>query len=195
MKGFNFPPPTGPYKLSLNSKAPWRSFDRVRVQVSLHNPRYEGAKWQAINEWCCHRFKHVDIILSDTLQRHNGADAKKARQEGDAWLLRNPVKGNLIRWDELLADPSYKPAATKVQNAYRDDKAFRARLNSKARNHQSGPEFLLEELAVFSFLFERPAIDLYAGSWIRDLFKPLGLQGNVLSVDLERNRAWPRLVA
>lgn len=172
-----YPPPTGPYKVCIVQNADWHDVSSCRIQVSVGNQKYEGAKWLALTEWCTARFDRTTIILSDTLQRHNLATSPAlawdiSRHEGDKWLARNRSAFPVIRWDELLSDPRY-PAA-------------RQRVNRIA---ESG-EFLREELAVFSFLLDGDAVNIYAGSWIVEPLYRIGLTPRRIAVDFVKNRAF-----
>lgn len=200
MKGFSYPAPTGPYKVCLNSKTNWQDFTLCRIQVSVGNPRYEGAKYQALLEWCRHRFDAVEIIVSDTLQRHNlrrkleidhATAWKLSRLEGQEWLKRNPCPDDfkLTGWDDLLKHPLYSVRRVAIDRHYDTNFAFRAAVDSKAEKYGC-PDFLLEEIAIFSFLFETPAVDIYAGSWITDVLRTIDLYPNALSVDFTHNKAY-----
>lgn len=200
MKGFNYPAPTGPYKVCLNRKTDWQVFNSCRIQVSVGNPRYEGAKYQALLEWCYHRFDNVEIILSDTLQRYNlrqqmGIDNatawKLSRLEGQAWLKRNPCPYDfkVTCWDELLKHPSFSMRRGAIDRQYKKNPAFRSLVDAAAEKYGNA-DFLLEEIAVFSFLFKDPAVDVYAGSWITDILNAIGLYPNALSVDFTHNKAF-----
>ena len=52
--------------------------------------------------------------------------------------------------------------------------------------------FLIEGkfYSIFSFLFETPAVDIYAGSWITDVLRTIDLYPNALSVDFTHNKAY-----
>ncbi len=211
MKGFNYPAATGPYKLEITKKASWRDYDTARFQISVGKSRYEGDKLFALCEWASHRFAHVDIIVSDTLQRHNhrfnlGCDAasawKLSRTEGDQWLERNSdalsrlPSYRVIRWDELLNDERFQPITiTPTLERALDDtiKAFWLRQKHPDEawfsfyNHSHA--FLWEELSVFFFLFDTPAMDIYAGSWFMALMEGLWPDKDYMSVDYIRNKS------
>lgn len=198
------------YKVCINKRYGTLSADNCRIQVSIGNPKYEGEKFVALMEWAKRRYKRVDVIVSDTLQRHNlpepdsAATWNKTRREGLAWIKRNRTasKGvELIMWDDLLAHPAYKAATNEIANAVKKT-AIREEIENTARRFTqrngssvtASTDFLLEELAVFSVLFQHPAIDVYAGSWISNIFEALQEKVPVfenircLQIDFERKR-------
>ncbi|MES9948970.1 MAG: hypothetical protein ABW118_08430 [Candidatus Thiodiazotropha sp.] len=198
------------YKVCINKRYGTLSAENCRVQVSIGNPKYEGEKFVALMEWANRRYKRIDVIVSDTLQRHNlpepdsAATWNKTRHEGLAWIKRNrrALQGTgLVMWDDLLVHPAYKAATNEIANAVKmtavwDEIENTARQFAR-RNGSSiaaSTDFLLEELAVFSVIFQHPAIDVYAGSWISNIFDVLQEKVPVfnnircLQVDFERKR-------
>ncbi|MCB9989318.1 MAG: hypothetical protein H6868_08325 [Rhodospirillales bacterium] len=199
------------YKVCINKRYGTLSTGNCRVQVSVGSPKYEGEKFAALMEWAVRRYEHVQVIVSDTLQRHNGPEPdspaawNKARRQGMEWIKRNrlALEGvELVMWDDLLAHPSYGPAASEIAAALRQA-PVRSQIEGTAqqfarRNGASvvaSINFLTEELAAFALLFQKPAIDVYAGSWISNIFEELKVEmpvfGNVrcLQVDFERDKS------
>lgn len=162
----------------------------------------------ALTEWCASRFIETEIVVSDTLQRHNlpldmAAAWNFSREEGEKWLRRNAValQGHTIaRWDELLQHPDYPPCMQAIEDGLADRDAQKS-LTSMAEqfsNRRNVPlekctAFLKEELAVFHFMMQEPAVDIYAGSWITALFDTLSLATfeslHCLEVDFERKKS------
>jgi tRNA-dependent cyclodipeptide synthase len=208
MKGFNYPAPTGKYKVCINKKAPWQKYSHCRLQISVGKERYEGEKFRALCEWASHRFEHVTLIVSDTLQRHNyrhqlgcnpSAAWKISRMDGDKWLKNNkdalamlPSK-TIIRWDELLEDLQYLDVVTSSLDCALDktieDFWKRNPYGDRASFYMHSRHFLLEELSVFTYLFEEPAIDIYAGSWFQELMNVTFPEKDYMAVDYTRNKA------
>jgi tRNA-dependent cyclodipeptide synthase len=104
----------------------WRSFDRCWISVSVGQPYNEGAKLAALVEWVNRHsdnpFKHCDVLVADSLQRHNLHDDAsdralahdRANRAGAAWIARNAetlgalqLPWRIVRWDEALAHPEY----------------------------------------------------------------------------------------
>ena len=211
MKNINYPQPSGTYKICINRKAPWRNYETCRLQISVGKPRYEGEKFRALCEWASHRFGHVIYIVSDTLQRHNilyetgcspAVAWKLSRHAGDAWLARNGAamslsrNADIVRWDDLLHHPAFMPL-TPMPDL---EGALAATIGDfwRRHGHDGNPTplftrhsraFLLEELGVFSFLFDDPAIDIYAGSWFEELMRVQFPLKDYLAVDYTRNKA------
>lgn len=211
--GSEYPAPTGVYKVCVNKKGPWRAYDAARIQVSIGNPGYEGAKLRALCEWCAARFDRTGIVVSDTLRRHNLVFAgmapdralATARADGDAWIARNAAalalipRAEILRWDDLLADPSRRPTPETPEIARvlaETVAAFaaRRRVDEPLREAfvRHSEDFLREELSVFEILFRRPAIDIYAGSWIEDLIAAVFPGKDYIGVDFTRNLAAPQ---
>lgn len=229
-----FPAPRGPYKVSLKNSVPWQEFATQRIQISIGNANTEGDKFFALCEWAAARFERVSLIVSDTLQRHNlgfeealsmpGAWAL-ARSSGDAWLLRNAdalrllPEARMVRWDNLLADPRYAPALSRLQALSKQESAFAAAIDAtveafwrrnaerlgsvrRGRFDASSKAFLLEELAVFTFLCADAGLDAYAGSWLEGIFTVLRAEPEAffdafrrdwLQVDFTRNKSFSGL--
>lgn len=195
------------YRVTVNGKYGSRPSDKARIQISIGNPKYEGAKLLALTEWCSARFKETEVIVSDTLQRHNlPCDMATAwnltREEGDKWLRRNAValEGlKIIRWDELLQHDDYASSFERIEEGLKDSKAYAAFLDmvhgfSSRRSLplEKCAAFLQEELAIFHFMMQEPAVDIYAGSWVSSIFDALSLPAfkdlHCLEVDFERKK-------
>lgn len=192
------------YKVCINKRYGDLESDYARLQVSVGNPRYEGAKLQALADFCRRRYIHTTIVLSDTLQRHNKPDPARywmaCRREGQEWLERNReyLQGfTIVRWDNYLIDERYVKARQAIDQRTAQGEAYQALMAMAANHHHAAPleqcvEFLREELAVFSFMMEEKAIDVYAGSWITSLLQSIDLPVfshiRCLSVDLERKK-------
>jgi tRNA-dependent cyclodipeptide synthase len=196
MKGFNYPTPTGKYKVTIVNGGGWQQQKRCRIQMSLRNPKYEDDKLYGILEWASARFEQIDFILSDTLLRHNlmfekGITEEKAHLEslrlGDEWLERNRVHFlgfkniNIVRWDQCLSMPIVNTHIKKLKNACSNYPEFRNNVNNVVNGFWSrkyndngiyelfatnGINYLIEELSVFGVLFKDSAIDVYAGEWV-----------------------------
>jgi len=141
-RAVQYPPPSGPYKVSLKNRLPWQGHAHVRLQVSVGAEVYEGAKLHALAEWAAMRFRSVDVIVSDTLQRFNRMPAlgeaeahRLTRAEGDAWLARNAQALTLLpgrrirRWDDLLADAAYPAGRDLIGRTMAADAACKAALD------------------------------------------------------------------
>ena len=227
-----FPPPSGPYKVSPKNIVRWQRADTVRLQISVGKPVYEGDKFFALCEWAAQRFDHVELIVSDSLQRHNlmmsgamdeAAAHRISNLDGEAWLLRNAraitqiTTPEIIRWDTLIADPRFNLARVHLDYLYQIDASFSAALEGTidafwqrnteawatqqerldARMHSRA--FLLEELAVFTYLCAPAGLDVYAGSWLEAIFAALACHNTPmhaafrkpwLQVDFTRNKGF-----
>jgi tRNA-dependent cyclodipeptide synthase len=196
MKGFNYPAPTGKYKVTILTGSGWQGQKKCRIQMSLRNPKYEGDKLYGILEWASTRFKEVDFILSDTLLRHNlmfeeGISEKeahiKSQKLGTEWLDRNSHYFNefeniqIVRWSDLISLSCLNDYLEILTTTFLNNPELKNSVNGVvngfwSRKYNSdgvyelfaknGVNYLLEELAVFGILFEDKAIDVYAGQWV-----------------------------
>ncbi len=194
------------YRVTVNGTYGQRAANRARIQVSVGNPKYEGNKLVALIKWCASRFEETEIILSDTLQRYNYSSGDAAwdesRQEGDRWIERNAetLKGlKITRWDDLLRDDAFMPSMQKIESGLNNPEARKCLFEMAARfstRNDIPPEkciaFLKEELAVFHFLMQAPAVDIYAGTWVTNIFETLSLpvfeNAQCIVVDFERKK-------
>ncbi|MBU0800569.1 MAG: tRNA-dependent cyclodipeptide synthase, partial [Alphaproteobacteria bacterium] len=194
--------------------------------------KHDGDKFFALAEWAAARFDHVNLIVSDTLQRHNIALEKNCDEAmayqislsiGEKWLLGNrqaiallPSK-TVIRWDHYTGHHDYNSAYEYINSIYWQNDEFRESVVKKAhefslRNSsaiqnmpsdaliQTSINYILEEIAVFSLMFrDEKAIDIYPGSWFKEVFDTLrrvaendllkGFFGTeCLSIDFIRNK-------
>lgn len=174
------------YKAKVTRHNGWQQFSWARFGISVGMPYHEGNKLKAALEWAQKRFPHVEVVVSDTLQRYNmpgnpAYNFEATRTAGDAWLSRNgqvlkTVPDLLItRWDDLLQDPSY-PEYLEVVNQRLQDPKFRAAMaddmaayiGRTGQNRQTCVDYLCEELAVFSMMRDqRPAAEVYPGSFLK----------------------------
>ncbi len=196
------------YRVTVNEKYGTRPSEKARIQISIGNPKYEGAKMLTLTEWCAARFKETEIIVSDTLQRHNldmdmGTAWNVSREEGEKWLRRNAVALDgfkITRWDDLLQHPDYATSMESIEFGLLDPQALKSfvSMTEQFSSRRKVPlekcaAFLKEELAIFHFMMQEPAVDIYAGSWITSIFDTLSLSVfkdlHCLEVDFERKKS------
>lgn len=114
---------------------------------------------------------------------------------GQRWLKENkPALKNLsasqqilTTWDNWLQHPDFKMARYEIVNLFHTDVDVKKTVEEKAalfcqrdagigslaqyRNFETSIAYLLEELAAFSIMFrETPAVDVYPGTWFKDVF-------------------------
>lgn len=186
-KSDQYPAPRGPYKVQVNAGA-WRDFPAARFQISMKNPKHAGAKFYAQCEWAAQRFGHVQLVVSDTLHRHNimashgagpGIAWRLAERLGDSWMAENAEAIALLpsfevtRWDQWLFHPDFAHVHAQVAAAARHG-AFAVALREFAHGFVRGREgacaahsenYLVEEIAVFAIQsMERGMVDIRPGS-------------------------------
>lgn len=118
---------------------------KALLPISVGQAYHETAKFLATVELINKQaFASCDIVLGDTLQRHNHcarlgeAQAFEfARQEGDIWLERNAhalsrhqLPHRIIRWDELLRHNDYISLKEQVLDAYDSDPCYKDALHT-----------------------------------------------------------------
>ena len=178
-------PPQNPrgFRIEIKKRFGMLASAACRLHVSVGVDRFEGEKMVALAEFCRRRYHTTTIIVSDTLQRYNFPDLEDAmtatRMAGEEWLARNEkalLGFKIKRWDDFISDPTFASAVDKMRTLTESGPAnaalnaismdFSARRGVPVSNCN---DFLLEELTVFSRLFEDPAVDVYPGAWITPL--------------------------
>jgi len=226
-KSVQYPPQTGAYKVFVKDKGLWQDHDVARLQISVGNPKHDDEKFYALTEWASARFNKVVLIVSDTLQRHNisyyrNMDANQAYElslkMGEYWLEKNKKAIDILpnkvvtRWNDWLENPFYEEVRSIIQAEYDKDGHLKIAVENKATEFSSrhlgkadpsfvsvSVKYILEELAAFSLMFDdNRAIDIYPGSWFKDIFDVLAksdiplagsfAQSESLRVDFVRNK-------
>tara|TARA_B100000767_G_C19738579_1_gene525051 strand:- start:314 stop:1045 length:732 start_codon:yes stop_codon:yes gene_type:complete len=129
----------------------------------------------------------------------NKEDALKlALSEGDDWLSRNNFLHDynieIKRWDEWMLHPEYENRLSIIRKLFLTNEAFKSNVNvvsdrimesklsdltTYSESHlkrfgEMSKEYILCELSVFSIMFnEEEAIEIYPGSWLKDIFEIL----------------------
>ena len=182
------------YKVRARSKWEWRSFDTVRMEISVGQEYHEDQKLAVSMDWARENFANRYIILGDTTQRYNmmfthGLDEETAhmlsKTKGDEWIKRNSryLNGvNITRWDDWKNMKEYSETHKKVMILYKNNQAFHAAVRQGCEDfwiRQNYPEsekmrfiahsttYLLEETAVFALAYkELGGISAYPGNFL-----------------------------
>lgn len=187
----------GPYRVGVRNLPEWKTYDTVRMEISVGQPYHEGKKLAAAVDWACSNFKTVNVLVGDLPQRYtiqfenkcSKADAWQiAMTAGDEWLERNrdslsKPQLKISRWNDWLQCAEYPGMIKQVRNLYDQNIKFAAELDKAARDfftrrHYSEdqwPEFskiahdyLIEESAVFALAFkEMKGFGAYPGSFFK----------------------------
>lgn len=183
------------YKLRVRSRWDWRSFDTVRMEISVGQPYHEGAKLALAMKWARENFRRVIIIIGDSPQRYNlmyrtgfaERNAEKlARGAGDAWLDRNRDllrNVEVTRWNDWRADRRYLPNRAAISYLYAGNEKFRNAIhdaigefierrsmggNDRTRFFGLSEQYLLEETAVFATAYDDlDGISAYPGDFLK----------------------------
>lgn len=120
------------------------------ISLSFHQPEFPQTsaqenthdlhKFAAVTRRLNHAFEEIDIVLSDTLNKHNASiyfpdndPEEKSRALGDAWLesayfretINSLVKKPLIvRWNALISEKSFISAKEIIEELYIKNKLF-----------------------------------------------------------------------
>lgn len=193
-----YPVPSGLYKVKVKNGKDWHRFSHGRIQMSLRNEKYEGDKLFALLEWTSHRFNKIDLVVSDSLVRHNlmfeqGLDEKEAGKQailmGNQWLseYQNLIRSfdiSVTRWDEWLSHKDFKKSYEAIINQHSQNEKLQLAIKntvdrfwmrqtqyqekSYADYAPCATNYMLEELAVFNCMFPEKAAEIYAGQWCGD---------------------------
>ncbi|WP_287812799.1 tRNA-dependent cyclodipeptide synthase [Pseudomonas sp.] len=132
--------------------------------ISVGQDYHEGGKFEATIDLVNRQgFASCTIAVADILQRHNLSSYsyeevyKVSAASGEQWLARNQGAINrlatvtrILRWEECLLDPGYRPLLDRVQFEYENNRDYRAEVNGTIglfldRLHKRDPEADLEE--------------------------------------------------
>ncbi|NLH15450.1 MAG: tRNA-dependent cyclodipeptide synthase [Phycisphaerae bacterium] len=122
---------------------------RCYMGISLDNPVFRGGMLTALVRWAVGHFGHCQVVVGDTLRRHNeqilhgsqGSIAiEAARAVGDAFLrdhrdlFASLDHGRLcvIRWDECLSWPEYRTDRKSIDALYAGEPDFRSAVQRDA---------------------------------------------------------------
>ena len=117
----------------------------ISVGQPYHESQYLQAQINLINE---SNFSSCDIVVADTLQRHNyipryGIDIanKLSSDNGASWINRNNliieklnIKHNIITWDFWLKHRLYEANKKEIDISYLTDLSYQASINNTVNN-------------------------------------------------------------
>lgn len=146
---------------------------------------------------------------------------------GQRWLKENkaalenlaPSQRQITLWDEWMTHRDYVATLNEIHGLYQSSATVRQIVDEKAegfcnrqasaqsiaqcRDFDSSVAYLLEEVAAFAVMFkETPAIDIYPGTWFKEVFEAVVAIPDVssllsgfaeaacLRVDFTRNKAF-----
>jgi len=189
MSGFN-------YKARARGKWDWRSFDTVRLEISVGQEYHEGDKLRAAMDWARKSFKKRVLIVGDAPQRYNMMFEQKISERaaydiaigaGTAWIERNKQflhDMEITRWDQWREHASYSVVQKQVTDLYNTDDDFHRTLqgaisgvwlrryaggtHDKDEFYALSEQFLLEETSVFAVAYEAiGGISAYPGDFLK----------------------------
>jgi len=129
------------YSVRVKNGAGWRSYNRVRLMISVGKEYHEGKKLEAVVNWINRNpnIQEVHISVNDTLQRHNHEAAgmskteaaQVARAEGALWMVRNgdildniKAKKIITRWDDWHGREDFKAVQNELLSHAKVDPGF-----------------------------------------------------------------------
>ncbi len=204
----SYPPASGKYKVFIKGVSCWQDHSVARLQISVGQTNAEGEKFFALTEWASLRFDKIQLIVSDTLQKHNIAlkneidletAEKMALFEGEKWLQQNkkaieiiPAHKRIVtRWNDWIKHEDYTPIKEKLAKLFTNNEAFRNIVELKAyefciRTNQdktvafeTSLKYIMEELPAFGVMLKNErAVDIYPGEWFREVFKVIAENSN-----------------
>ncbi len=138
-KNINYPPPTGRYKVKILSNCPWKGVSNIRLGISLGGSYPEEDRLFALLEWADARFDNVDILVADSIHRHNimfersideSFALELAMAEGDDWIDRNEAIFSTLksykihRLNELKCHSEFIKLHSDFKALFLDDSTF-----------------------------------------------------------------------
>jgi tRNA-dependent cyclodipeptide synthase len=132
------------------NKTPDFTGKKALLFVSVGQAYHEQGKFLAtielVNKYA---FKQCDIVMADTLQRHNhigrmGAEkaAIFSKEAGDLWLKRSEyalnkfnVPHNIIRWDEFLLHKEYDALKEEIVTAYNENEEYKNAIDANVMTY------------------------------------------------------------
>lgn len=138
--------------------------------------------------------------------------------QGNKWLKENaqaiallPHK-TITRWDNWLKHPAYAPIYAHIMDIYNRNDVFKHAVKNKAESFnvhklpdvaderiynllvENSIRYILEEIPAFAIMFkEQTAVDIYPGTWFKDLFEILNQSSNSELIVGFRNTACMRV--
>lgn len=207
------------YKIRARSKWDWRSFDTVRMEISVGQPYHEGEKFAVAMDWARENFKNIVLIVADTSQRfnvmyHSGCTEQKATeislQSGADWINRNKQHlygSQITRWDDWKKG-DYILNRAAVSRLYAEDSVFHETITQAmaefSTRHKIGEsdmkrylnlteQYFLEETAVFATAFDKiGGISAYPGTFL-ETWEACILSNNPLIPKGLKKAQWARL--
>jgi hypothetical protein len=109
-------------------------------QANAQENTHDLHKFSAVIRRLNHAFEEIDIVLSDTLNKHNASiyfpdndPEEKSRALGDAWLesayfreTTNSLikKPPIVRWNELISEKKFISVKEIIEELYKKNKLF-----------------------------------------------------------------------
>jgi tRNA-dependent cyclodipeptide synthase len=191
------------YKIVLRHALGWQQYKSARLQISVLPDPVFDPRFRGILNWALENFDDVTLCLHDTIQRYNLMAAgyspneayTKALQDGNVWLKENifaaDVLFDIVRWDKLLAHPSYPQVHQRICDLYNTNKEFAESIDHDLiefarRCRKRGEDFGDERMALSrSFLLEEVSgyVPLYQDSSAADIHPGMRMKAMGLLLD------------
>lgn len=151
------------YKISLPNEPLSTEGKRAILLISVgqpyHESRYLQAQINLINE---SNFLSCDIVVADTLQRHNyiskhGIEiaTKLSSDYGSSWINRNSliikklnIKHDIITWDFWLKHSLYAVYKKEIDTSYLSDLSYQKSINNTVNNFRIRTEKRIKDIGV-----------------------------------------------
>lgn len=174
----------------FNDKFSFFKDKKALLFISVGQAYHEGSKFLAVirllNKY---NFKICDIVMADTLQRHNFMRLppeeayEYTRKAGDYWLKRHDaalkefqLPHSFIRWDDLLSHQQYSELREKIEREYSNNENYRQKVISNVQTYlerletnnpgvstkvlfDNGLKYLIEELPIVMPLWAKMGYD------------------------------------
>jgi tRNA-dependent cyclodipeptide synthase len=124
---------------------------KVIVPISIGNTSYESIRLTAILNFLNKKVGQCDVVIADTLQRHNLRISNpdlteselilKTKKMGQDWLARNQYSfleltqpHHVFYWDEYLKNIQFNEAHEKIIQLYRENQEFQMSVQNTIAN-------------------------------------------------------------
>lgn len=144
----NYPAATGIYKVEVQRGGDWKQQSALRLGISVGNPSHEGEKLAALVEWAAARFDTVNVLVADSLQRHNlmaesaiseDEAMLQAQEAGADWIARNRAMldklplARLYRFDDFRLHTDFMKMHRLLCGLYERNMRFRKLIDGDAQ--------------------------------------------------------------
>ena len=127
---------------NVTANIDWRDYqgDTVILPVCVRSPAMQGRNLSSTVKALSEKINNIHLVLIDTLDRYNfNGDAEGCRKRGKIWYqsYEREIRDHLniisvTKWDDVLADASYKQRQTAITYLYTQNHLVRKMIDTNA---------------------------------------------------------------